>query len=138
MNGFLKSAAWSAVFGVVYLFAAHGKAFFEAMHAGWLFFVKVTSDAPLGLSSFLLALALATASQPFLTRWMPALKCPLSREFLIESAALVIGLGVMWAQLRTLPALMLGTLAGLLAPYLHKGLHALVSLTARAIRGGAP
>lgn len=137
MNGFLKSAIGSVLFGVVYVFAAHGKAFFEAMHAGWLFMLDITSGAPLGLSSFLLATALATASQPFLLRWVPALKCPLSREFLIESMALLIGLAAMWLQLRTMPALMLGTLAGLIAPYLHKGLHALIGVTARAIKGPA-
>lgn len=135
MNGFLKSAIGSVLFGVVYLFAAHGKAFFEAMQAGWLLVLRLASDAPLGLTSFLLAVALATASHAFLVRWLPTLRCPLSREFLIESAALAVGVGVMWVQMPTLPSLMLGTLAGLVAPYLYKGVHTAFSLAARALSG---
>ena len=138
MNGFLKTTIGGAAFTVIYIFAAHGKAFFDSMHAGWLFFVDVTKEAPLGLAAFLLALALASASQPFLHRWLPTLRCPLSREFLIESAALVIGVAVMWAQLRTLPALMLGTLAGFMAPYVHKGIHVGITLIGRSFKGGPP
>lgn len=134
MNTAAKSGLLVIITAVVTLFATHGSAFFDAMSAGWLFLLKMTEGAPLGLTSFLLALALGVASQPFLHRWVPRLKCPLSREFIIESAALLIGVGVMWAQLRTLPALLLGLLAGLSAPYAYKGVAAVAGLVARALK----
>lgn len=140
MNGAAKSGIVVALTALVTLIATQGAAFVESLGAFWLFVLKLTDDAPLGLSSFLLAFSLAVASQPFLRRWVPALKCPLSRDFIIESAALAIAVAVMWTQMRTLPGIMLGMFSGFVAPYAHKGLGALWGLAVVGLRRalGAP
>jgi hypothetical protein len=136
MNNWLKSTIGVSLAGFIIILAANGAAFFEALQAGWLFLLKLGASAPLGLSSFLLALAMAVAAQPFLRKWLPQhVRCIESREFLIESIALAIGIGVMYGQLRTLNGLLLGILAGLLAPYLQKGIAMLVALSLRATVG---
>lgn len=133
MNGAVKSITGLSLAGLIVLLSVHGPAFFEAMSAAWLFLLKLSAEAPLGLWSCLLALSLATASQPFLRRWVPALRCPLSRDFIIESAALVIGVGVMWAHHQALSSLLLGILVGLVSPYMHKGLSAGCGLLWRSL-----
>lgn len=119
-------------------FATNGKAASDGLLGLWAVLLAFTKDAPLGVASFFLALALAVFSQPYLQKWLPDLKCHLSREFIIESAALAIGFGVMLAQLRTLQGALAGILAGLLAPYLHKGIAAIWGLAGRGLRGVPP
>lgn len=136
MNGAIKTTLGISAAGLFALFALHGAAFFEAAGAGWLFLMKLAEDAPMGVASFGLALALGVASQPFLRRWLPVLPCHLSREFVAEAVALAIGVGVMWAQLRTLDSLLLGILAGLLAPLVYKGGAAVLALSWRAVEKG--
>lgn len=135
MNSLVKSMIGTGITGLIVIMALHGAAFVEAMNAAWLFLLKAADDAPLGLSSFFLAMALAIASQPFLRKWLPAMPCRQSREFLVESTALVIGVAVMWLQLHTLYGLLLGLLAGLVAPYIQKGFAAAIALAYRAYVG---
>lgn len=141
MNGVAKSTLGISIAGLLVLIATNGAALAEALQGLWLVMLKFSDTAPLGLSSFLLALALAVVSQPFLRKWMPHLRCPMSRDFLIESAALAIALAVMLAQVRDLKGWMLGLLAGFMAPYVFKGLAAIGSLAWRAMQrgeGGTP
>jgi hypothetical protein len=135
MNGMMKSTLGISVAGLFVLVATHGAAFFEVMQGAFAFLVTLAKDAPMGLSSFLLALALATASQPFLRHAVKTLRWPWVSDFLFEVAALVIGFGVMWGQLRTLSGALLGILAGLLAPLLFKAIKAIAELCWESMRG---
>lgn len=132
MNNWLKSTIGISGAGLFALVALHGAKVAEALHGFSLFLFKLVEDAPLGVSSFALAVALAVATQPFLRKWLPVMPCRQSREFVIESAALAVGFGVMFGQMPTLLGALLGVLAGLLSPYLQKGVAAVVGLIARA------
>ena len=136
MNAVAKSTVGMSLAGIVVLLAMYGAAFWSALEAGWLFLLKLADTAPLGLTSFLMALEMAIAVQPFLRKWVaPHVHCQDSRDFLVESAALAVGVLVMWAQTRSLQGLLLGLLAGLLAPYLLKGITATLLLAYRAYVG---
>jgi len=128
-----KTATFTSA-GFIALFAAialNGSKVIEVALGAWLFLLNLSETAPLGLSSFLLALSLAIVSRPFLLRYVPAWRCPASRDFVIDSAALAIGFGVMFGQLRTLDGALLGILAGFAAPLLAKGLAAVFGLVWR-------
>jgi len=136
MNAWLKSTLGISAAGLLVLLAANGKALVDVLLAAWLFLLKLAATAPLGVSSFALALALAVLVQPFVRRWIaPLVACTASRDFLVESAALAVGFAVMWGQLRSINGALLGILAGLLAPYVHKGAAALLALAWRAGHG---
>lgn len=113
---------WAGIGAALALIAANAGKLLEAATGSWLFLLKLSETAPLGLSSFLLALALGVASRPFLLRYMPTMPCHVSRDFLIDSAALVIGFAVMFGQLRTLNGALLGLLAGFAAPLVARGI----------------
>jgi hypothetical protein len=137
MNNFFKSMLGISLAGFLVLLASNGAALVDAAGGAWTFLLTLAHTAPLGLSSFVLALALGIAAQPFLRKWLPALQCHASREFIVESVALAIGIAVMWVQLRSLSGLLLGILAGLLAPYVQKGFAAVAGLLYRAYVGEA-
>lgn len=130
--------------GLVMLIAAiasNGSKFAEGMHAVWLFVVGMTDTAPLGLSSFLLATGLAVGVQAMLARWLPLFKCGKSRDLVTDVAAFVVGFGVMWLQTRgqadpaaRLNGLLLGALAGFMAPYVFKAAAAVVAMIARRLQ----
>jgi hypothetical protein len=124
----ITTASVVAILGAL---ALNGGKLVEVATGAWLFLLKLSATAPLGLSSFLLALALGVASRPFLLHYLPPMPCKASRDFVIDASALVIGCGVMFGQLRTLNGLLLGLLAGFAAPLLAKGLGALLGMTRR-------
>jgi len=111
--------------------AMNGDKVLQVIIGTWLFLLKLSETAPLGLSSFLLALALAITSRPFLLRYLPPMPCHQSRDFVVDLIALAIGFGVMFAQLRTLDGALLGILAGFAAPLLAKGIGALIAMWQR-------
>lgn len=138
MNKFFKSTLGISAAGLLVLLAANGAALVDAALGAWQFLLTLADTAPLGLSSFVLALALAVAAQPFVRKWIaPRVGCVPSREFVIESAALAIAVVVMWIQTRDLSGLLLGILAGFAAPYVQKALAALGALGYRAYVGEA-
>lgn len=122
------TVTWAGIAAAVTLLAANGAKVIEFITGAWLFLLKLSDTAPLGLTSFVLALALAVASRPFLLRYLPAMLCHASREFVIDSAALLTGVAVMVLQLRTLNGVLLGLLAGFAAPLVARGIAALLGL----------
>ena len=134
--GTITAAGFVAVLGAI---ALNAKPLIDAAAAGWAFLGKATSSTPLGLGAFLIALGLATASQPFLRRVSPLLRCAATRELLIQSAALVIAVAAMWLLMQDqgpkarLYALLLGAFAGFVAPYLFLAIQALIGLAWRAL-----
>lgn len=125
----ITAASFAAVLGAI---ALNGARILEVAAGAWLFLLNLSATAPLGLVSFLLALALGVLSRPFLLHYLPPMPCKASRDFVIDASALVIGVGVMYAQLRTLNGLLLGLLAGFAAPLIAKALGALFGLARRA------
>lgn len=134
MNRTGLTITWAGVGAALALIAANGAQLLELVTGVWLFLVKLSDTAPLGLASFALALALGILSRPFLVRYLPAMPCHVSREFLIDASALLIGVGVMFGQLRTLNGLLLGLLAGFAAPLVARGIGAAWSLAFRRER----
>jgi hypothetical protein len=132
MNRWIHSVFGLSLAGLLVLLATHGPALIGVTGDAWALLLRVVAEAPAGLWSFGLALALAVVAQPWLRGALPVMRCELSREFLIESAALAIGFGVMWLQKPTLTGALLGGLAGLAAPYVQKGLTAVFRLSQRA------
>lgn len=128
MNKWVTSTFGISLAGLFALIALHGKAAAEAIQAFALFGVNLLKDAPLGMVGFFLSVALAVAVQPFLRKWLPAMPCHWSREFVVETVALLVGFGVMFSQMPGLMGALLGLLAGLMAPYIHKGIAAVVGL----------
>ncbi|PZQ30381.1 MAG: hypothetical protein DI562_07215 [Stenotrophomonas acidaminiphila] len=139
MNKLITSTFGVSLAALLVLLAANGRGLAEAITGLWQVMLRFSDTAPMGLVSFLFSLALAVASQPFLRKWMPSLKCPLSREFLIETAALAIALIAQLLQVSDLKGWMLGLLAGFMAPYVFKGLAALSGLALRGLqKAGEP
>ncbi len=128
MNRTGWTITWAGIAAAVTLLATNGAALLEVVAGVWLFLLKLSDTAPLGLASFLLALGLGVLSRPFLLRYLPPMPCHSSREFVIDTAALVIGVGVMFGQLRTLNGALLGLLAGFAAPLVARGIAALWNL----------
>ncbi len=124
----ITTAGVIALLGAI---ALNGSKLLEVATGGWLFLLNLSSTAPMGLVSFLLALGVGIASRPFLLHYLPPMPCKASRDFVIDVFALALGVGVMFAQLRTLNGLLLGLLAGFAAPLVAKGLGALFGLTRR-------
>lgn len=119
---------WTGVVAAITLIAANGKQMLEVVVGTWAFLERLSETAPLGVWSFALALSLGVLSRPFLVKYFPALPRAKTRDFLIDVSALVIGLGVMYGQLRTLDGALLGLMAGFAAPLLAQGLAVLVGM----------
>lgn len=134
MNKTITGVTLASILAIITTLAANGKGFAEGLTAVWLFIVKLGETAPLGLSSFLLALALAVGVQASLVRWLPLFKCATSRDLLTDAAAFVVGFGVMYAQVRSINGMLLGAMAGFLAPYVFKSIAAVAAMIARRVR----
>ena len=122
MNDTFKSIFGISVAGLFALIAMNGGQFVESCKAAWIFLLDIAANAPMGLASFILALALGVVTQASLQHWVPRAANRALRQFAIESSALGVGIGVMWMQLHTLNGLLLGLLAGFMAPWMQKGI----------------
>ena len=135
MNEWIKRTLGVSAAGLLIILASNGKALVDALYAAWLFLLKLSASAPLGLASFALALALAVAAQAFVQRLLESVQCARSRETVLSAVALVFGFGVMFLQLRTTFGALLGLLAGFTGPFAYQALGALVGLIRRSAKG---
>lgn len=140
MNSWIKSIGGVSLAGMFVLLATYGKQLAEAGMALWMFVLDAGRTAPLGVASFFVAIALAVSSRYFLRKWLPDLKCPLSRDFLVDATAVVIGLVTVWVQMldvapvERIKALWIGAMAGFIAPHVYNGLAAIGGLLTRPVR----
>lgn len=138
-----KAAAGITITTLLAIVAAVGanlKGIAEGINGLWLVLLAFSEKAPLGLTSFLLALALAMLVLPpwrfIVRRHFAAIEADAElRRFIAGSIALFVGTATMFAQLHSLQGLLTGILAGLLAPWLLQGLQALWNLGARLTKG---
>lgn len=93
----------------------------QAIEGVWLFFVKITETAPIGMGSFLIAVIVPACLVDRVSKALPATWHTASREFIVESGALVVGIGLAWLPWPTLQGALVGIVAGLLSPYVAKG-----------------
>ena len=117
---------WAGIAAAVTLLATNGTTLLEVAKGTWLFLVTLSDTAPLGLTSFLLAVSLAMLVRPMLKKYLPPLpenpsqRDVTRRDAAVDFPAVVLGALVMFLQLRTLNGALLGIMAGLLAPQLAK------------------
>ena len=131
MNKAVQSTLGISVAGLLVLLATNGAALIEAFHAAWLFMLALSKDAPLGLSSFVLAVALSVAVQLFVRRHWPA-RCAASRALGVDVIGIVVAFLAVWLQLRTSFGMLLALLAGFVSPTVSRGVSALASLLRRS------
>ena len=120
MNDPVKAVTGASLIGLVAVFAMYGKQFWESALGAWLFLLKITETAPLGLASFFTALLLGTLLNLALRRWVPLSRNPEFRSAALEVISLAGAVLVAWVQLHTLNGLLFGILAGLMAPLLAR------------------
>lgn len=119
--------------------ATNGPGVVSMLEGAWLFAVKISDTAPLGLASAFLTLFACTGLQGWLNRWAPAaFHNPELRDFLIQTGTLGAAIAMMLVQLPAesrVQAFLLGAIIGTLAPYCWLGLVALWKLVARSVGG---
>jgi hypothetical protein len=86
----------------------------------WLFMLRITETAPLGFWTFFIAAVVPATLTPRLSRALPESWHPASRGFIVETVALIAGIGLAWLPWQTLPGALVGIMGGLLSPYLTK------------------
>ncbi|MDR7193363.1 hypothetical protein [Luteimonas terrae] len=132
---YVKPSLYAAAAAMLAAVATHGKGFVESLHAAWLFLRLVSADMPLGLASFLLALGLSTLVVASLRTHVPhSARFPAhARTLGIEAFVLLVGIVTMYVQLPTLLGVLLGVVAGLGGPLMHR----MVAAAAATLRGQA-
>jgi hypothetical protein len=104
------------------------------VEAVWLFLLRITETAPIGVWSFLIAAILPACFAPWLRRGLPPTWHSKSRDFIVETAALVAGIALAWLPWQTLPGLLVGIMGGFMSPYLTLGWQAITGLIGRVVR----
>lgn len=131
MDAWMKKTLGGGLFALVALVAMYGDKFWQAAGGAVNFMVLLADKAPLGVGSFALSIALATFAQAFFAPFV-RLKCAPSTQLVLSAIGLVIGLGAMTLQLRTLNGVLLGLMAGFASPFVYQLLAAAWGLALRA------
>lgn len=136
-----KTAVGASLTAVVVLIAVNGSAFFASLSAGWEFASRVLQQMPLGLSSFLLGMAVGVATMGFLRRFIPESKTKRQdlmhfRLALIELISMAAAYMVVWVQNQTLLGGILAVFAALLVSVIYRLIAAIGSAVARRVTLG--
>lgn len=96
----------------------------QALDGAWKFLILITQTAPAGVWSFVIAAVFPAIALPWLKKGTPKNWHPASRDFILETIALVAGIALAWLPWQTLQGLLVGIMAGFASPYLCKGVLA--------------
>jgi hypothetical protein len=96
----------------------------QTIEALWLFLVKITETAPLGTGSAIIAVVVPACLVARVRKALPEQWHTASRDFIVETGALLVGIGLAWLPWQTVQGLLVGIVAGLLSPYIAKGVEA--------------
>ncbi len=92
----------------------------EMLMGLWKFLILMTSTAPLGVWSFLIAVIFPAIFPRWLDRRLPDEWHRASRDVIVETIALVFGILLAWLPWQTLNGFLVGIMAGFMSPYLTK------------------
>lgn len=97
----------------------------EYLKGLYLFVDTFCRTAPIGYWTFIVAAILPAVMIPWLRQNLPASFYPHSRDFIVESVALVCSIALsfgLWPEFR---GFVTGVVAGFMSPYLTKGVQAI-------------
>lgn len=100
----------------------------------WLFLLRITESAPLGFWTLFISTVFPACFGPYLRRGLPQNWHSKSRDFIVETVALLAGIGLAWLPWQTLEGLLVGIMGGFMSPYLTLGWQALTGLLSRYVR----
>lgn len=101
----------------------------ENIHGVWEFLITITETAPLSVWQFAIAVIVPAA----LFRYLQRMPCRYqwdarwgrnTVDWGLETIALVVGIALAWVPWRTTAGLLIGICAGLLSPYITRGVIA--------------
>src|SRR5690606_36448825 len=135
MNNKIKNSIFGLLGAIIVGWTMYGTKSIEALHAAWLFLLGMSKEAPLGLSSFALSVAISVLAQLFMRRHFTPDNMPAAtRSTVIDSAGVLIGLVVMYLQLSTTKGMLLGIMAGFVSPWVSRIVAALCGYISRALQ----
>lgn len=109
----------------------------------WAFLLNLTETAPLSVWQFVIAAIVPACMFRYMQR-MPCTKIWNRKygrdtvDWCMETAALMMGIAVAWVPWRTTAAVLIGICAGLLSPYLSKGVSMALDMGYRYLAARFP
>lgn len=104
-----------------------------ALTGTWQFLLLMTSTAPLGVWSFLIAAIFPAVFMAWLNRAVPKDWHPNARDFVLQSVGILAGILLAWLPWPTLHGFLVGIMAGFMSPYLTRAGTALACLGYRVL-----
>lgn len=98
------------------------------LNGTWKFLLLMTSTAPLGVWSFLIAAVFPSVFTAWLSRGVPATWQPQTRDFLLQTVSIAAGILLAWLPWQTLHGFLVGLMAGFMSPYITRAAVALACL----------
>lgn len=134
MNNVFKNSIWGIAAAIAIGFATYGSKIVEALHAAWLFMLTLSDEAPLGLTSFAISVTISVLAQLFLRRHWPKSSTAASRSMWVDSIGVVLGGAVMYVLLPTTQGMLLGIMAGFVAPWVSRIASLVAGTAVHALR----
>lgn len=105
----------------------------NALNGTWKFLLLMTSTAPLGVWSFIIAAIFPAVFLAWLNHGVPQSWLVRSRDFWLQTVAILAGILLAWLPWQTLNGFLVGLMAGFMSPYLCRAGTALACLGYRVI-----
>lgn len=103
----------------------------QTIEGVWFFLLRITESAPIGVWSFLIAVVVPVCLVARVRQALPRDWHPTSRDAIVETAALAVGILLAWLPWQTLNGALVGIVAGLASPYIAKCWQALWGIVIR-------